>query len=349
MKPNQLILVLMMLMLAAFDVSAVTLNPPFSGEQPNAAIDSKGVIRMVYGDGEKIYCITSADNGGSFSKPVLVGTVAGMHLGHTRGPQIASSRNYSMITAMDKDGNINVYRLKHIVKTWYKTGNLNAVKGSAPEGLMALTADKQDVFYAAWLDNRTGGNNIHFSAIGGSIRYWAGNRLIYKSPDGHVCECCKPNIAVNGNKLVISFRNWLNGSRDIYYLSSLDLGDTWTSPVKSGKGTWKLEGCPMDGGDLSIGDEGLVSTVWQRNGEIYYCAEKQAEQKIASGRGAAIAWNSAKAVIAWQENGNIKVRDMESNISKELGKGTSPHVYALNNGKHLCVWEEDKNVRHASW
>ena len=29
------------------------------GQQPNIGIDTNGVIRMVYGGGEKIYCITS--------------------------------------------------------------------------------------------------------------------------------------------------------------------------------------------------------------------------------------------------------------------------------------------------
>ncbi|MDP2412734.1 hypothetical protein, partial [Daejeonella sp.] len=39
------------------------------GQQPNVGIDTKGIIRMVYGEGEKIYCITSTNNGNNFSNP----------------------------------------------------------------------------------------------------------------------------------------------------------------------------------------------------------------------------------------------------------------------------------------
>ena len=55
------------------------------GQQLNLATDTKGIIRMVYGEGGKIYCMTSNNNGTTFSKPALVGQITGMHLGHTRG------------------------------------------------------------------------------------------------------------------------------------------------------------------------------------------------------------------------------------------------------------------------
>jgi hypothetical protein len=133
-----------------------------AGEQPNAAIDTKGVIRVAFGKGEQIYCMTSTDKGETFSKPVLVGELSGMHLGHTRGPQIASSNNYSIITAMDKSGDIHSYLLKHQGGSWRSNEIVNDIKGSAPEGLMAVTADGEDNFYAVWLDTRLAKqNNIY--------------------------------------------------------------------------------------------------------------------------------------------------------------------------------------------
>lgn len=346
MKSFGLTLILI-LALGVINVPAAIANVPISGQQPNLAVDSKGTVRMVYGAGEKIYCATSTDNGNTFSKPVLVATLPGMHLGHSRGPQIASSARFSMITAMDKEGNIATYKLNHTKGTWTKTGTLNDVPGSAPEGLMALTADKENKFYATWLDVRLADkNNIFFSSFDAKLQNWTKNTLVYQSPDEHVCECCKPNIAFNGNKLVISFRNWLLGSRDIYYTSSSNKGKTFTKPVKSGNGTWKLDGCPMDGGGLSISDKGLISTAWQRNGDIYYWTENQTEKKVATGRGVTMIQNSDSPIIAWQEKGNIIVMNLNKNTSKEIGKGDSPKVYALSKDKSLCVWEENKNIRY---
>ena len=86
--------------------------------------------------------MTSSDNGLNFSIPVLVAELPKMHLGHTRGPQIASSGTRSLITAIDKNGIIHSYLLKHSKDSWTEVTNVNDVKGSAVEGLMALASDK---------------------------------------------------------------------------------------------------------------------------------------------------------------------------------------------------------------
>lgn len=317
------------------------------GQQPNIAVDTKSVVRMVYGDGEKIYCITSYNNGAAFSDPVTVGQLKGMHLGHTRGPQIASSKNYSMITAIDKVGTIHSYKLNHVNKTWAKSADVNDKDGSAVEGLMALAADKEDNFYATWLDIRSEKkNNIYFSSINGKSSAWSENLMVYKSPDGHVCECCKPNISFSNNKLVIGFRNWLMGSRDIYYSVSADKGKIFTAPKKSGTGTWQLNACPMDGGGLTVNENGRISAAWRRNGDVYFWSENQPEQRVGSGRDVSMAQNKSTTVIAWQEKNGIRVMNLNKKSTAEIGKGISPRIYLLANGKAICVWEDDKTIRY---
>ncbi|MBF9253720.1 hypothetical protein I2I11_10485 [Pontibacter sp. 172403-2] len=288
----------------------------------------------------------STDNGRSFSEPDKVATLPDMHLGMSRGPQIASSKNYSLITAMDKAGNIHTYKLNHGSNKWTAAANVNDLQGSAPEGLMALTADNNDTFYAVWLDIRGNKKNkVYFSSFNPAKTSWAANKLVYVSPDQHVCECCKPNIATRDNKITISFRNWLNGSRDIYYTSSTDKGKTFTTPQKFGEGTWKLEGCPMDGGGIAIGKKGQVSSVWQRKGDIFYCQANQPEQKIGTGRSCTLAQDGAHTSAAWQDKGQIKLWNLSTNTTSALGKGSWPKVYTLANGKTLCLWEEDGTVQ----
>lgn len=321
-------------------------NRMASGQQPNAAIDTKGTIRVVFGEEDVIYCAASTDNGKSFSEPVKVATLPAMHLGMSRGPQIASSKNYSLITAMDKAGNIHTYKLNHGTNKWAASANVNDLKGSAPEGLMALTADKNDTFYAVWLDTRGDKKNkIYFSSLNAGKATWAANKLVYTSPDQTVCECCKPNIAFNDDKLAITFRNWLNGSRDIYYTSSTDKGKTFAAPRKFGQGTWKLDGCPMDGGGAVLDGNGLVSSVWQRKGEIFYCQENQTEQKVGTGRSCALATSGANTRIVWQEKGQIKLMNLKDKTVLELGKGNSPKIYSLADSKAICVWEDGGTVR----
>ncbi|HXI01455.1 MAG TPA: hypothetical protein VNI52_14395 [Sphingobacteriaceae bacterium] len=316
------------------------------GQQPNIGVDTKGIIRLVYGDKEKIYCITSANNGKTFSSAMLVGELKGMHLGHSRGPQIASSKNYSMITAIDKKGDIHAFKLNHQNNIWTKADRVNDKNDSAEEGLMALTADKDDRFYATWLDIRSDNkNNIYFSSMEGKESDWSKNRMVYKSPDEHVCECCKPNITFNDDKLVIGFRNWLMGSRDIYYIVSTNKGKTFSAAEKSGTGTWKLNACPMDGGGLAVTEDGIITAAWRRNSDIFYSTANR-EQKVGTGRDVSLAANKSTTLIAWHEKNNIKVFNPEKNKTVELGKGMSPKVYLLPKGKAICVWEDDKTIRY---
>lgn len=327
--------------------TASAVSSEVNGQQPNAAIDTKGTVRVVFGKNDVIYTMFSTDNGQNFSEPEKVASLPDMHLGMSRGPQIASSKNYSLITAMDKAGNIHAYKLNHSSNKWVALANVNDFKGSAPEGLMALTADKEDTFYAVWLDTRGNKKNkVYFSSLDAGKASWAANKLVYTSPDQSVCECCKPNIAFNDDKLTISFRNWLNGSRDIYYTSSTDKGNIFTAPQKFGQGTWKLEGCPMDGGGLVIGENGLISSVWQRKGEIFYSRENQPEQKVGTGRSCALAQAGATTSIVWQEKDQIKLRKLNTNTTLALGKGNSPKVYTLTNGKILCLREDTGTVQY---
>ena len=137
------------------------------GQQPQISTDNSGIIRVVFGKADSIFCSTSLDKGSSFSKPILVGVVPKMHLGMARGPQLASSAHYSVVTAIDQNGDIHYFTLSHKKGQWQEKGTVNDVRGSAPEGLMNIACDNEDNFYAVWLDIRLNKrNNIFFSFKG---------------------------------------------------------------------------------------------------------------------------------------------------------------------------------------
>ncbi|WDF77377.1 hypothetical protein PQ469_26185 [Mucilaginibacter sp. KACC 22773] len=317
-----------------------------TGSQPQVSADNKGTIRVVYGDKDNIFCATSANQGVSFSKPVLVGRVANMHLGMSRGPQLASSDNYSVITAMDKSGNIHWFRLKHSSSKWETMGVINDINQSAPEGLMGLTADKNNNFYAVWLDIRLGQHNqVYFSKLMAKTTAWSKNILAYQSPDGHVCECCKPNIAVQGREVAIMFRNWLGGSRDLYVTRSADGGNVFQPAQKMGTGTWPLNGCPMDGGGIVINSSNNVQTAWQRKGDIFYAQPGASETLIGKGRNCSIAAAGAKTMISFQNNDTLKVASPNRKEVTMVGKGSFLKTILLNNNTMLCVWEQDNVIK----
>jgi hypothetical protein len=316
------------------------------GQQPQISMDNAGIIRAVFGRTDSIFCSTSSDKGGSFSKPVLVGVVSKMHLGMARGPQLASSAHYSVITAMDQKGDIHFFVLNHKNGQWQNKGLVNDIKGSAPEGLMNIACDNRDNFYAAWLDLRLNKrNNIYFSSLPAGHTRWLKNKLVYRSPDEHVCECCRPSIAVKGSKVAIMFRNWLNGSRDLYLATSTDMGRAFNAAIKLGAGTWKLNACPMDGGSLNFNADNTINTTWQRQGTVYYCKPGENEKELGKGRDCSISTNATRTLVAMGNAGNLKYKNVQTNQETEVGKGSYLKTIILPDNKVLCVWEEDNMIK----
>lgn len=339
--------ILLTLFVSCINISVAQQNKVLSGQQPQLSINNSGIIRMVYGEDDKIYCASSTDNGQSFPDIQLVATVKDMHLGMSRGPQLASSKNYSMIAAIDKKGSVHIFKLSHATGKWLPTSLANDFANSAPEGLMNIAADNNDNFYAVWLDIRTDKKNkICFAKTTSQGRTWTKNKMAYISPDKTVCECCKPSIVVNGSKVFIQFRNWLNGSRDLYLLSSDNGGNTFNHPVKLGNGTWKLKGCPMDGGGLIVNEKDEVTTVWRRDDKIYYSKPGEPEIEIATGRNCSIS-NPRQPLITWQEGENLKIKDVIKNDVLEAGKGTFIKAVRTKDNKIFCAWETDGNIAFA--
>ncbi len=343
---KRLFKILAIIFLLQIHTSYTVLSQNFEtkGEQPQIAIDTQGTIRIVFGIDDKIMCVSSTDQGVTFSQPVTVGQIEDMHLGMSRGPQIASSAHYSMITAIDKKGTIHAFELDHSNHQWTEVEVVNDSPSSAPEGLMSIAADDQDNFYAVWLDTRFDKKNkIYIASTSRNTAQWSKNVMAYQSPDGTVCECCKPNIAVKGAKVYVMFRNWLNGSRDMYVMQSDKEKLSFTSPQKLGIGTWQLNGCPMDGGGVFIDDDHAIHTTWQREGKVFYSQPDKKEIQIGEGRASSIS-GKENPVIAWQEGTTLKVKYLRSDKEITIGKGSFIEVLALDDNKIICVWENDGNI-----
>jgi hypothetical protein len=318
----------------------------YKGRQPQPSTDNAGNVRIVYGREDSIFCVTSINDGKSFGKPVFVATVKGMHLGMTRGPQVAASARYSVVTAMDKSGTIHSFLLSHSTGKWTRQPAVNDVSFSAPEGLMSIAADKQDNFYAVWLDTRKNKhNNIFFADFNAKAGKWSKNKLVYESPDGHVCECCKPSVAVNGNHIALMFRNWVNGSRDLFLTESFNKGKAFNNATKLGNGTWKLNGCPMDGGGVYIDKDNITHTSWQRQGIVYYSRPEGDEIKIAPGRSCSITGNGDKLLVLMQDQGVLEYFDLQNKTFNSIGPGGFLKSVCLPNGEIVFTWEEEGAIK----
>ena len=238
---------------------------------------------------------------------------------------------YSFRKELNGDGN------------WNQPVRVNDVDTIAKENFLALGADGENAF-AAWLDLRGNKRNkiVGAKSIDGG-KTWSANQLIYASPDSTVCECCKPSVLVKGDHVYVMFRNWLNGSRDMYLAQSNDGGDHFDAPQKLGSDTWKLNGCPMDGGGMAINDKGIVQTTWRREGTIYSAVPGSAEHMIGTGKGCTIEAVNNQNVYAWANDGNIVLITPQQE-QKIIGKGNLPQLKAIDNEHILCIWQDEKEI-----
>lgn len=315
------------------------------GKMPNMTTDKSNNVYIVYGTGDSIMYLSSTNEGKSFSSPSLIAVLPGLFASAMRGPQIAATDNGVIVTACTNKGNIYSYKQQGLGK-WAKAMKVNDVDEAAKEALMGLSADGLNVF-TVWLAVKNSkGQSIYGAKSVDGGQTWRGNLLVYESPDSSVCECCKPSVAVKGNDVYVMFRNWLNGKRDLYITRSSNVGKSFKQAQKLGTGSWKLNGCPMDGGGLAVNKNGEIQTVWRREGKIYADIPGSAEIEIGEGRGCTLETINGKNVYAWTENGEVVIINVHGQ-KKVLGKGSQPVLKALNNEHIICVWENDKQI-HAS-
>ena len=315
------------------------------GIHPAVATDPAGGVHVVYGQGTAIFYAYSP-NGEKFSTPVWVDSLPGLHLGASRGPQIAATVGSVVITAIDKPGNVWAYQFDRTMDRWQNRTRVTDTADVAKEGFVALAAGPANTYNAVWLDLRGNRRNKIVGARstdGG--RSWSVNRVLYQSPDGTVCECCQLSIAGRGNRVVVMFRNFLNGARDMYLLTSTDGGRTFGKAEKLGRGTWPLNGCPMDGGGLFMDAGGAVSTVWRRSDNLFTARPGQAETEIAAGKNAKVVSTAQGDYVVFQRAGQVWAIKPGQARPTIVGAGAYPKLTLLPGNRVLCLWEQEGTIR----
>jgi hypothetical protein len=312
--------------------------------QPQVALSS-GMTAVAWGAGNAILFAKSTDDGRTFGTPLKVAESGVLSLGNHRGPRIAITTKAIVITSVHgekgrgADGDVFAWRSTDNGRTWSQGARVNDVPAAAREGLHALAANG-DFVYVSWLDLRNGAMALYgaFSADGGGT--WSQNQKIYTSPDGHICECCHPSLAVRdgGREIYAMFRNWLGGSRDMYLAVSKDRGRSFETQ-KLGEGTWPLNACPMDGGGLIVDRDGPL-TVWRRGPAIYSARPGSHEVEIGPGKNVAIGGTT----VAWSTPAGLMLRRGLHEAALIDAAGAFPSGAA--DGEHEAIaWESEGRIR----
>lgn len=321
-------------------------------KQPQVAIGSDDRVHVVFGLGDSVQYAQSADKGATFDKATAAFQIPNMSLGMRRGPRIVATGNSLVVTAVGgkhgkgKDGDVLSWRSSDGGKSWAGPVRVNDVADSAREGLHAMASSDDGQIWCVWLDLRNKSTEIFASRSVDGGASWEPNILVYRSPDGSVCQCCHPSVIVVGKRLVIMFRNLIDGNRDMYVTSSEDSGKSFSPAVKLGHGTWHLDACPMDGGMLAAGADGLIETAWRRDDKIYAVAgPDKAEVMVGRGQQPWIAATKSEAFIVWTtgREGDLILHASRSHGARKIATGARDPMIVASSQKPspvFCCWEE---------
>jgi BNR repeat-like domain len=330
-------------------------TPQASAQQPQLAVAADGTLYLVYGVDHTIYCAVSSDGGKHFSAPVAVSARGILSLGMHRGPRVAAAGRAVIVTAIlgeqgkGRDGNLLAWRSTDHGKSWSTAATLNDVADAAREGLHSMAAGPGGLVFVTWLDLRKESSSEAGMKLYGVVSMdegntWGPNLLAYRSPDGSICNCCHPSTMIDSKGTIhVMWRNALAGSRDLYHLRSSDGGKTFTSAQKFGHGTWALNSCPMDGGELTVNSKGEVVSVWRREDRIYMSTLDAEEVLVGHGKNPVIAYGKKGRYLAWEDAAAKNVMLLSPNQTEPRSLGTQSRYVDLavaSNGSVAAAWEE---------
>jgi hypothetical protein len=110
----------------------------------------------------------------------------------------------------------------------------------------------------------------------------------------------------------------------------------FTRAQKIGEGTWKLNACPMDGGEILPLGRGKFGAVWQRNGEVFISRGEGSERKLGNGKQpVAVAAGAESPMVIWQQGTGV-VALLSSSATEPVVRASDarfPSAVALPSGK----------------
>jgi hypothetical protein len=272
---------------AAEDAGMVTPMPtPDGGIQPQAAVDSRGVVHLIYYKGDPkagdLFYARMTPGETRFSAPLPVNSQPGsvIAMGTIRGGQIAIGANDRVHVAWNGSdkakpkgpgGNPMLTTHLNAAGTAFEPQcNLITWAGGL-DGGGTLAANRTGDVYVVWHanPNRDGEENraVYLAHSIDNGRTFGRERRINSVPTG-VCGCCALRAFVDrdGDLFVFYRAATAKVYRDMYLLASSDSGATFRSEKVH---PWNINACPMSSSSLTQTGT-TVQAAWETQEQVYF-------------------------------------------------------------------------------
>jgi hypothetical protein len=339
------------------------LRMPQGGIQPQTAVDSHGVLHMIYFTGDadsgNIEYVQRALGAKEFSKPIRVNTqpASALAVGTVRGPQMAVGRDGRVYVVWFGSAKANprgpggstpllFSRLEASGKAFTPERNLvRYAKGL--DGGLSVAADRKGDVYVVWhaMGKTPGEANrrVYLARSTDNGRTFA--REVPVSPAAlGACGCCGMRAFVDRRgALFVLYRAAAEAiHRNMTLLVSTDRGRTFRSQEVS---AWRLNACPMSTAYLGEGGRHVLAA-WEKAGEVYFDTINPATFKLSSSVAApgqsndrkhpALAANSrGQVLLAWTEGTGWK---QGGSLAWQLFSPSGQPLGAVGHAPGVPVW-----------
>ena len=263
------------------------IRTPDDGIQPQAAMDAKGALHLVYFKGDAkagdVFYVRSTDDGATWSTALRVNSQpnSAVAMGTVRGAQLTIGKNNRIHVAWN-GSEPTVPKINHSLPMLYSRLNdagdafepqRNLITWtSGLDGGGALAADRKGNVYVAWHanagkeDNYDAGRAVFLARSTNDGRTFSKEKKISIGPTG-ACGCCQMRaLTDDAGVLYVLYRAaGENVNRDSMLLVSKDGGQKFQSAILQ---KWKLEACPLATYALASSN-GAVFAAWKTEDQIY--------------------------------------------------------------------------------
>jgi hypothetical protein len=266
------------------------LRPPDGGIQPQAAVDSKGVLHLIYFKGQPqggdVYYVRRAPGGEAFSTPIRINVQArsAIAMGTVRGAHLAIGRNGRVHVAwMGGDGAARaevagkaatpmMYTRMNDRGTAFEPERNLLTWAAGLDGGASVAADQSGNVYVAWHASPPGntqgeaGRAVFVARSSDDGRRFQREERVRSKPTG-ACGCCGMRTYVDSaGRLYILYRGANDVSRDMTLLISRDHAASFETETVN---QWMTKACPMSTCAFAEGSAGvLVAT--ERSGQVSF-------------------------------------------------------------------------------
>jgi hypothetical protein len=261
------------------------LKTPEGGIQPQAAIDARGVLHLVYLKGDPgasdVYYVRREPGKDRWSAPIRVNSRSGsaIAVGTIRGAQLALGRGGRVHIVWNGAGPgdpalgapMMYTRMNNAGTGFERERSLMHVAGNL-DGGGSVAADAAGNVYVAWHGNDRPGSGeanrrLWIARSTDEGRTFSREAPAYAAPTG-ACGCCGARaFADSRGSVYILYRAATGGvDRDMVLLASRNRGASFQG---SRLHRWKLNACPMSSESFAESKAGVLAA-WETQGQVYY-------------------------------------------------------------------------------